>query len=54
MEALLALLNFVHSGNNNIDSSEIVCQPKCPSHLAFGLVVEEKIKCICKAERLSR
>ena len=54
MEALLALLNFVHSGTNNIDSSEIICQPKCPSHLAFGLVVEEKIKCICKAERLSR
>lgn len=56
MEALSALLNAVHDSevNSKSDSSNIICKPKCPSHAAFELVVEETLNCQCGASNKHR
>ena len=52
MEALIALLNCIHTSEvlKKTDASNIICTPRCASHRAFELLVEETLKCLCEAE----
>ena len=51
MEALIALLNALHkrSSQDEADLRDSHCNPKCPSHQIFSLLVEEVVSCECSS-----
>ena len=49
MEALTAILNCFHKNqvSQTSDSSNLFCDPLCPAHSIFELLVEETLTCDC-------
>ncbi|CAG9322627.1 USP54_3 [Blepharisma stoltei] len=57
MEVLIEILNTMHNAyihNDSMNASNILCEPKCPSHFTFDFQIEEKSICACQAENITQ